>query len=64
MTIDEITNIVYSILNWEEADELWDTLIAAGDEEDPIIVKYAEKLYLHPADLRNWCKGRIARATR
>jgi len=64
MTIDEITNTVHSILNWKEADELWDTLVAAGDEEDPIIVKYAEKLYLHPADLHDWYKGRIARAAK
>ena len=62
MTINEIEGNVYALLTWEEADELWAILAAAGDEEDPIIVKYAEKIYLHPADLRKWYKEKIARA--
>lgn len=55
---NEIGNIVYSLLSWVEIEDLCLALIAAGEEEDFTIVKYAEKLNLSPTILREWGKSR------
>ena len=58
---NEIGNIVNSLLSWIEIDDLCLALAAAGEEEDFTIVKYAEKLNLSPAILREWGKSREKR---
>lgn len=59
---NEISNTVYSLLSWIEIEDLYLALAAAGEEEDFIIVKYAEKLNLSPAVLREWGKSKEKRA--
>ena len=59
---NEISNTVYSLLSWIEIEDLCLALTAAGEEEDFTIVKYAEKLGLSPAVLREWGKSREKRA--
>lgn len=51
---DEITNIINSLLNEKEREELLQALNAAKFDEDYHVIKYAKKLDLRPSVLYNW----------
>ena len=53
-SFDEITNIINSLLNEREREELSQTLNEAKFDEDYHVIKYAEKLDLRPSVLYNW----------
>lgn len=53
-SFDEITNIINSLLNEEEREELSQALDAAKFDEDYHVIKYAEKLDLRPSVLYSW----------
>ena len=61
-SFDEITNIINSLLNEEEREELLQALNAAKFDEDYHVIKYAEKLDLRPSVLYNWGSWKRERA--